>query len=1082
MGREGVPNGVAFTLVGAFGVAVDGRALRPAQIGSRQARTLLKLLVVERGTVVPTDRIVDVLWGAQPPRRPVGGVATLVSRLRATLGSGIISGAGAGYRLGPAVERATDLDMAAGLVRESESRLAAAPALALAAAQRALGLLDGVVLEDDLYADWAAPARTQAGALVRRARHLAAEAALAVGDPATARDLAEDAIAADVLDEAACRMVMHAGRALGEPARALLAYERLREALADELGADPAPATRVLHRDILQDRPAAPVPPAHRRAVETADAGLAGRAREVGGLARRWTAAAGGAPGAVLIAGEAGIGKTRLATQVARLAESTGGVVLQARCYGGERSLLLQPLVDALRPHLAAIPPARLRELADGWAPTLAAFMPEFASQLQAAPVQPGTAAPERRRLFEAVSMLLRRVSQQAPVLLLLDDLHNAGLGTVEFLHYLARHLAGARLLCLATVRDDEGAALLEQLADVADRVELGPLPAGAVARLAADAGHPALADHIHRRTGGHPLFVVETLRGLSTGEPGVPGSLQAAILARVRYAGPDVADVLRAAAVFGPQFQPDALAAMLAIPAITAARRCERALQLHLVVVAGRAYEFANDVIREVLYATTPEPTRVQHHRAAIELLDRHEAVAEHAVAAGEWPRAAGAWLRAGEHAMGRFAASDATVLLTRAISAAERTGDVAARSRAHLQRGRAHEALAAHADAWADHQAAMGLARRAGHGRLEMLALRELGGDVPLALGHSAASCMMYLEAGERLAAALGDREQQAGLLARLAILATNRLRFDVAEDHARRAVAAARASRRDHALAGALDGLKTVYAYLGEIAALEPVLAELLPLLRRRGDLWRLQWALFESALPAVARAEWDAAVACIDEAMAVNREAGYGDYAAWFIAHRGWVERLRGCPDEAVRHGRAAVEIASRARHPWWLAAANALLATTLLETGAVGEAVVLLEAGLAEADRSGTEAYRLRCLGPLAEATGRLDVVTRASELLGRVAAPSGAAWLAGADAYLGVARAWLARGEPARALDAVGPLLRAAERNHWSVVIDAAGAVAERCARHDGDGCNGTATTAFRLAGASRHDLPAQEP
>jgi tetratricopeptide (TPR) repeat protein len=253
-------------------------------------------------------------------------------------------------------------------------------------------------------------------------------------------------------------------------------------------------------------------------------------------------------------------------------------------------------------------------------------------------------------------------------------------------------------------------------------------------------------------------------------------------------------------------------------------------------------------------------------------------------------------------------------------------------------------------------------------------------------------------------------------------------------------------------------------------------------LLPLLRRRGDLWRLQWALFESALPAVARAEWDAAVACIDEAMAVNREAGYGDYTAWFIAHRGWVERLRGRPDEAVRHGRAAVEIASRARHPWWLAAANALLATTLLETGAVGEAVALLEAGLAEADRSGTEAYRLRCLGPLAEATGRLDVVTRASELLGRVAAPSGAAWLAGADAYLGVARAWLARGEPARALDAVGPLLRAAERNHWSAVVDAAGAVAERCARHDGDGCNGTATTAFRLAGASRHDGPAQEP
>ena len=1055
MGQKDVPDGAAFTLVGAFGVAVGGRELHGAEIGSRQARTLLKLLVVERGAAVPTDRIVDVLWAARPPRRPVNGVATLVSRLRATLGAGIISGNRVSYRLGVAVERATDLDMAAGLLRESESRFATAPALALAAAQRALAVLGGgAVLEDDLYADWTTPARTQAAALTRRARHLAAEAALEVGDAATARTIADQAIAADPLDEAAYRMVMHAGRALGEPALALVAYERLRKALATELGADPAAATRALHQAILQDRPA-PAPTSTGHATAN-DPGLAGRADEISRLSRRWTSAAEGSVTVVLIAGEAGIGKTRLAAQAARLAEATGGIVLRARCYESERSLFLQPLVEALRPHLAATPPALLRELADGWALTLAAFLPELAQQLQVATVPPGTPGPERRRLFEAVSVLLRRLSQHTPVLVLLDDLHNAGLGTIEFLHYLARHLAGGRLLCLATVRDDEGTALLERLADVTHRIDLGPLPPDAVARLAADAGRADLADHIHRRTGGHTLFVVETLRGLSDGEPGVPASLQAAILARVRYAGPDVTDILRAAAVFGPQFQPDALAAMLAIPPFAAARSCERALQLHLVVVAGRAYEFANDVIREVLYDTTPAPTRVQHHRAAIEqLTDRPEAVAEHAAAAGDWLRAARSWLSAGEHAMGRFAASDAQALLGRALDAAERTDDVELRSRAHLVRGRAREALAAHAGAWADHQAAMGLARRAGHRRLEMLALRELGGDVPVALGHSAAACMMYLEAGERLADALGDRARQAELLARLAILATNRLRFDVAVDHGRRAVAAARASGQEHALAAALDGLKTAYAYLGEIAALEPVLDELLPLLGRRGDLWRMQWAVFESAMPAIARGDWDCAVACIERAMAVNHEAGYGEYVAWFLAHRGWVERLRGRLDDAAHHGRAAVDVASRTDHPWWLATANALLACTLLETGAVSEAVTLLEAGLAVADRSGTEAYRLRCLGPLAQATGRLDILRQADDLLGRVRAPSGAAWLPGADAYLGVARAWLARDEPARAMAAVTPLLAAAERNDWAVVRAGAAAIARRCGRAD---------------------------
>jgi tetratricopeptide (TPR) repeat protein len=667
--------------------------------------------------------------------------------------------------------------------------------------------------------------------------------------------------------------------------------------------------------------------------------------------------------------------------------------------------------------------------------------------------VQPGSPAAERRRLFEALSVLLRRLSQRAPVLLVLDDLHNAGLGTTEFLHYLARNMDGARLLCLPTVRDEEGAEVLEQLADVATQVSLGPLSADAVVRLAAAAGRRGLADSIHRRTGGHPLFVVETLRGLSAGEPGVPASLQAAILSRVRHAGSDVEEVLRAAAVFGPQFQPHVLAAMLAIPPIAAVRHCERALRLHLVVVAGHTYEFANDLVQEVLYATTPIPTRVQHHRAAIEQLrDQPEAMAEHAAAAGDWLRAARAWLVAGDQALHRFAASDAEVLLGRALDAADRAGDGELQAQAHLMRGRAREALAGYEGAWTDHQAATALARHAGNRRLEMLALRELGGDVPVALGHSAAACMMYLNQGERLAEALGEHASQADLLARLAILASNRLQFDDGVDYGRRAVVVARMSGEDHALAGALDGLKTAYAYLGEIADLEPVLAELLPLLRRRGDLWRLQWATFESAMPALACADWNVAVERIDDAIAVSRDTGYGAYSAWFLAHRGWIERLRGRPDDALQYGRAAVDVASRAHHPWWLAAANAFLATTLLEIGAVTEAVALLEEGLAAADRAEAEAYRLRCLGPLAEATGRLGILAQAADLLERVRTPSGAAWLAGADAYFGVARAWISHDEPARAFSAVAPLLAAAERNNWVVALADACLIAARCA------------------------------
>ena len=96
--------------------------------------------------------------------------------------------------------------------------------------------------------------------------------------------------------------------------------------------------------------------------------------------------------------------------------------------------------------------------------------------------------------------------------MLLLDDLHQAGLATVEMLHYLARHAAPARLLVLATLRTGEGADALDVLADVTQRLDLGPLPDEAVTRLAEEAGQGELAATILRRTRGHPLFVVETI------------------------------------------------------------------------------------------------------------------------------------------------------------------------------------------------------------------------------------------------------------------------------------------------------------------------------------------------------------------------------------------------------------------------------------------------------------------------------------------------------------------------------------------------------------------------------------------
>jgi DNA-binding SARP family transcriptional activator len=179
-------------------------------------------------------------------------VATLVSRVRAALGPDVVVGGRDGYRLGVAVR--IDLHDAAQLVTAAERHVnTGRRECARAFADRALKLLDsGSVLTDHQGAPWTQVAHVQHIELLRRARHTASQAALAMRDAHAAAAAAQAAIQADPLDEVAYRALLTAYNLAGEPARALTAYERLRRTLAHELGVDPAQATRDVHASILQ--------------------------------------------------------------------------------------------------------------------------------------------------------------------------------------------------------------------------------------------------------------------------------------------------------------------------------------------------------------------------------------------------------------------------------------------------------------------------------------------------------------------------------------------------------------------------------------------------------------------------------------------------------------------------------------------------------------------------------------------------------------------------------------------------------------------------------------------------------------
>ena len=1033
------------SLLGPFSVTRRERPVTGRELGSRKGRTLLKLLIVERPRTVSADRIAEVLWG-DPPNRHQRVVAQLVSRLRAALGKEALTGGPEGYRISPGWFE-VDLDEAARFIEEAEGRAAREPVLATTAAHAALEILQrGAVLEDEPDADWFEPARSETRSLLRRAMRAGWIAALESGDHQSAIDFAWSAARVDELDEEAWRALMTAYHASGRTATAIDAYDRLRRYLAEAMGVDPAPETQAIHLRMLRNQP----PPDLHAPVaidRPFDPSFVGRSEELGRLVSRWEGAARADPSFTLIVGEAGIGKTRLATELAEVVRTTGGRVVQARCYEAERSLFLQPLADVARSLALSADPGTLRELAGEWAANLSALVPEIDQVLRPHSYQPSTPEIERRRSFEAIAALLRQASQRTPLLLLLDDLHNAGSSTLEWLHFGFRRLSGARVMFLATLRGEEGHEAETHLKDVAERLEVGPLSKEAVAQLATAAGAPDLTERILARTSGHTLYVVETLRSLVEGadQSEVPESLLAAVLGRVERTGEPCEELLRVGAVFGSAFDLPLAAQLLEVAPEEAAGSARRALDARLLTERGGVFEFANDLIRDALYRTTPGPILIARHRRAAVLLEgRPESVANHARAAGDFAIAAKAWFEAAEHAVARYANRDAQHMIEGALEAAALAGESRVEARALLLRGQVREALADFEGAFEDHRAALKLAHEVGNRSLEISVLRGLGGDILVGLGRPSSKCIPYLEDALALAGETADPSAEASVLSRLAVIATNKLKFTDAYHYARRAVEQARQLNDERGLGFALDGLKTAAAYSGNIEVLQPVLFELEPILRRQGLMWHLQWTVFESSFIPLARAQWQEANDRIETALEINVRTGYEAYQGAFRAHLGWINRSRGDWDAAVREGERAARLAGDVGHPWWVALAEVMLGWTLTELGDLRAAIEHLRLALDAAERDGSEAYLVHSLSHLGLALwleGKADeaetCMIRAEGLLDGVVVPPGEAFLHGAHSYFALARLRLARAEP-RAAEALVRVVRdPSERMGW---------------------------------------------
>jgi hypothetical protein len=206
--------------------------------------------------------------------------------------------------------------------------------------------------------------------------------------------------------------------------------------------------------------------------------------------------------------------------------------------------------------------------------------------------------------------------------------------------------------------------------------------------------------------------------------------------------------------------------------------------------------------------------------------------------------------------------------------------------------------------------------------------------------------------------------------------------------------------------------------------------------------------LQWTVFERAMIPFAAGQWDLARAGVEEALALARRSGRRGYESWYLAHLGWITRLQGHADDAVAHGGRSLA-APLTIHAWSSSTACALQAANWLASGqpdARAQALQLLRDGLAFAEQSGAESYRLRCLAPLAELTGDAELLHEADAILRSARFVPGTAWLHGLDAYLALVRAWRAAGDETRATEILTDVTDAGMSAGWSAVLDASGA------------------------------------
>jgi len=696
-----------------------------------------------------------------------------------------------------------------------------------------------------------------------------------------------------------------------------------------------------------------------------------GRTGELAVLTADLDAAVGGRGGVVLVAGEPGIGKTRLVEELAARAIGRGAAVLWGRCWEGAGAPAFWPWVQVVRGYVQvqAEDPASLRHDLGAGAADIAALVPAVRDRIPDLPAPPPL-EPEaaRFRLFDSLAGFLRTAAARRPLLLVLDDLHWADVASLALLRFMSRELDGGEgsgPLVVGSYRHtevDQGHPLLGAVADLTRGqhrwLPLGGLGqrevAGFIALVAGAEPSAELAAEVYRQTDGNPFFVTEVVRllasqgrldpaarGAAVLKGGLPEGVRAVVAERLSRLSGDCRQILEVASVVGRDFELRVLQPASGLDAGQLLVLLEEAEAARLVgAVPGELsrWRFAHALVREVLYEGLLAARRVRLHGLVADALEAVYAaepgphlaeLAHHLVEAAPGSeksaaRAVRMATLAGRRALEVLAWEDAAGLFERALAAlelAERPGSAQQRCELLLAIGEARMAAS-------DVPAARTAYQQAG----------ELAGRI----GSPEALARAGLGLGLEFTSGIVDPVQVGLLEQALAVLdkADSPLRARVLAGLARALVSAPQAERR---LALSEDAVRMARR-LGDPATLAAVL------FGRHLAIWGSEQAEVTGERLSIATEAVGLAEQIGDRAMALRGRGlrridllELGDLAGY---------------DADLAAAERAAEQLGQLRYRWQLPLAHA---TRALLAGRFGQAEELIEQGLAAGRRAGDQA-------------------------------------------------------------------------------------------------------------------------